>query len=203
MIVHILYAEADKTLCGCARFLSDPSLTVEQMLQVMLKTRHLHKQDGRRSAHPVVAEAARELLNKSENERSGVRSTALSFLSLYRDPVVAAITSASDWKISDLVDGARPVSLYFVVPPFDLSWTRPLVRLILNQIEKAYGPNNAILYNCRMRISCAANDERTARHLSEALGTKTQLRSQRNYTGHRLAPWLSYMMVSRQEIQRA
>jgi type IV secretion system protein VirD4 len=37
----------------------------------------------------VVASAARELLNKSDNERSGVLSTAMSFLGLYRDPVVA------------------------------------------------------------------------------------------------------------------
>ncbi|MHA7901591.1 MAG: type IV secretory system conjugative DNA transfer family protein [Henriciella sp.] len=36
-----------------------------------------------------------------------------------------------------------------------------------------------------------------------ALGTTTELRSQKNYTGHRLAPWLSHMMVSRQETQRA
>jgi type IV secretion system protein VirD4 len=33
-----------------------------------------------------------KLLNKSENERSGVLSTAMSFLGLYRDPVVAKVT---------------------------------------------------------------------------------------------------------------
>ncbi|AQS85887.1 hypothetical protein A0U92_15190 [Acetobacter aceti] len=38
-----------------------------------------------------MASAARELLNKSDNERSGVLSTAMSFLGLYRDPVVAAV----------------------------------------------------------------------------------------------------------------
>lgn len=73
----------------------------------------------------------------------------------------------------------------------------------LNQIEKAYGPNNAILDNCHVRIAFATNDERTAKRISEALGAKTELRSQKNYTGHRLAPWLSHMMVSRQETQRA
>ena len=59
--------------------------------------------------HPVVASAARELLNKSENERSGVLSTAMSFLGLYRDPVVATVTRQCDWRIRDLVegDGAR------------------------------------------------------------------------------------------------
>jgi type IV secretion system protein VirD4 len=54
-----------------------------------------------------------------------------------------------------------------------------------------------------VRIAFATNDERTAKRVSDALGAKTELRSQKNYTGHRLAPWLSHIMVSRQETQRA
>ena len=54
----------------------------------MMTTPHL----GERGVHPVVASSARELLNKSDNERSGVLSTAMSFLGLYRDPVVATVT---------------------------------------------------------------------------------------------------------------
>ncbi|WP_370373760.1 type IV secretory system conjugative DNA transfer family protein, partial [Henriciella pelagia] len=77
-----------------------------------------------------------------------------------------------------------------------------LIAQSLNQIEKAYGPNNSILDNCHVRIAFATNDERTARRVSDALGTTTELRSQKNYTGHRLAPWLSHMMISRQETQR-
>ena len=60
----------------------------------------------------------------------------MSFLSLYRDPIVAETTSARDWRIADLIDAERPVSLYLVVPPSDISRTRPLVRLILNQIAR-------------------------------------------------------------------
>lgn len=60
----------------------------------------------------------------------------------------------------------------------------------LNQIEKAYGPNHAILDNCHVRVAFATNDERTARRISDALGTATELRAQRNYAGHRLAPGL-------------
>ena len=52
----------------------------------------------------MVASTARELLNKSENERSGVLSTAMSFLGLYRDPVVAQVTRQCDWRIADLVE---------------------------------------------------------------------------------------------------
>ena len=38
-----------------------------------------------------------------------------------------------------------------------------LIAQSLNQIEKAYGPNNAILDNCHVRVAFASNDERTAR----------------------------------------
>jgi type IV secretion system protein VirD4 len=77
-----------------------------------------------------------------------------------------------------------------------------LIAQSLNQIVKAYGENNAILDNAHVRIAFAANDERTAKRISDSLGTATELRAQRNYAGHRLAPWLAHVMVSRQETAR-
>ena len=130
-ILHVLYAEPDKTLAGVANFLSDPKRSIEATLRAMMTTPHIADRP-----HPVVASAARELLNKSENERSGVLSTAMSFLGLYRDPVVAKVTARCDWRISDLVEGKTPASLYLVVPPSDISRTKPLIRLVLNQIGR-------------------------------------------------------------------
>jgi type IV secretion system protein VirD4 len=254
-ILHVLYAEPDKTLAGVAAFLSDPKRPIDTTLRAMMTTPHL----GEAGVHPVVASAARELLNKSDNERSGVLSTAMSFLGLYRDPVVAEVTRRCDWRIADLVEGTRPMTLYLVVPPSDISRTKPLVRLLLNQIgrrlteelqsrsrrhrlllmldefpalgrldffesalafmagygirsfliaqslnqiEKAYGPNNAILDNCHVRVAFATNDERTAKRVSDSLGTATEIRDAKNYAGHRLSPWLGHLMVSRQETAR-
>jgi len=77
-----------------------------------------------------------------------------------------------------------------------------LISQSLNQIEKAYGPNNSILDNCHVRVAFATNDERTAKRLSDAIGSTTEMRAMRNYAGHRLAPWLSHVMVSRQETAR-
>ena len=264
-ILHILYAEEEKTLARVATFLSDPGRSFAATLRAMMATNHLGTGDAP-MVHPVVASAAREVLNKSENERSGVLSTAMSCLGLYRDPTVAAVTSSCDWRIADLVEGDHPVSLYLVVPPSDISRTKPLMRLVLNQIgrrlteqlhaptkngsmpgrhkllmmldefpalgrldffetslaflagygvrafliaqslnqiEKAYGEHNAILDNCHVRVAFATNDERTAKRISDALGTATEQRAMRNYAGHRLAPWLSHVMVSRQETARA
>ena len=260
-ILHVLYAEPEKTLARVASFLADPSRSIIRALKIMLTTNHLGTDEAPK-VHPVVASVARELLNKSDNERSGVVSTAMSFLALYRDPVIAANTSRSDWRVADLVTAERPVSLYLVVPPSDISRTRPLVRLILNQIgrrlterlgaldgkarrhqllllldefpalgrldffetalaflagygiramlvaqslhqiDKAYGPNHAILDNCHVRVAFAPNDERTARRLSDALGTATQLRAQRNLSGKRWSAWLSHTSVSEQETPR-
>lgn len=261
VILHVLYAEEVKTLARVATFLSDPERTFENTLRRMMTTNHLGTVKAP-IVHPVVASAAREVLNKSENERSGVLSTAMSFLGLYRDPVVSTTTAACDWRIADLMDGARPTSLYLVVPPSDISRTRPLIRLILNQIgrrlteklegnegfrhrfqllmmldefpalgrldffetslafiagygirafliaqslnqiAKAYGDNNSILDNCHVRVAFSTNDERTAKRISDALGTATEQRAQRNYAGHRLSPWLAHVMVSRQETAR-
>ncbi|WP_174291885.1 conjugal transfer protein TraG [Sphingomonas bacterium] len=260
-ILHILYAEEDKTLARVASFLSDPQRPFTATLRRMMSTNHLGTLDAPR-VHPVVASAAREVLNKSDNERSGVLSTAMSFLGLYRDPTVAEVTSRCDWRIADLVGGKAPLSLYLVVPPSDISRTKPLIRLVLNQIgrrltehlhaegqpgrhkllmmldefpalgrldffetslaflagygvrafliaqslnqiEKAYGEYNAILDNCHVRVAFATNDERTAKRISDALGTATEQRAMRNYAGHRLAPWLAHVMVSRQETARA
>jgi type IV secretion system protein VirD4 len=254
-ILHVLYAEADKTLAGVAGFLSDPKRPIESTLSAMMTTAHL----GEAGPHPVIASAARELLNKSDNERSGVLSTAMSFLGLYRDPVVAEVTRRCDWRIADIVGGTRPTTLYLVVPPSDINRTKPLIRLILNQIgrrltedlqakagrrrlllmldefpalgrldffesalafmagygiksfliaqslnqiEKAYGPNNSILDNCHVRVSFATNDERTAKRVSDALGAATEMRAMKNYAGSRLSPWLGHLMVSRSETAR-
>ena len=60
----------------------------------------------------------------------------MSFLGLYRDPTVAEVTSRCDWRIADLISAEHPVSLYLVVPPSDISRTKPLIRLILNQIGR-------------------------------------------------------------------
>jgi type IV secretion system protein VirD4 len=128
----VLYAESDKTLAGVPNFLSDPRRPIETTLRAMMTTSHL----AERGIHPVAASSARELLNKSDNERSGVLSTAMSFSGLYPDPVVATVTRKCDWRIRNLVEGVAPPTLYLVMPPSDLSRTKPLVRLILNQIGR-------------------------------------------------------------------
>jgi type IV secretion system protein VirD4 len=254
-ILHVLYAERDKSLAGVAAFLADPLRPQDVILANMLSTRHTPA-----GPHPVVAQTAREMMNKSENELSGVFSTAMTCLALYADPVIAANTSRSDFRIADLMNLDSPVSLYLVVPPSDIDRTRPLIRLMLNQIgrrlterlefqgtaykhrllmlldefpslgrlaffeaelpylagygikcfliaqslnqiEKAYGANNAVLDNCHVRVTYNALDERTAKRISELLGQATLLKRQRSFSGG--SSWLSKVSHSEQEVGRA
>ncbi len=55
---------------------------------------------GEDGVDPVVASTARELLNKSANEPSGVLSTARSFLGLYRVPLWRLCCGRCDWRIA-------------------------------------------------------------------------------------------------------
>src|SRR5581483_9165805 len=50
-----------------------------------------------------------------------------------------------------------------------------LITQSLNQLERAYGPNHAILDNCHIRIAFSTNDERTAKRVSDALETARPL----------------------------
>lgn len=84
--------------------------------------------------HPRVAEAAAEMLNKAPNEKSGVLSTAKTFLNLYQNPVVAKNISVSDFCINDLLDPREQVSFYLVIPPRDLATLKPLCRLLINSV---------------------------------------------------------------------
>src|SRR5204862_1696715 len=81
VILHVLYAEEHKTLTRVTEILADPAQSFEKTLRIMMASNPLGTADAPK-VPPVVAATARERLNKSENERSGVLSTALSFLSL-------------------------------------------------------------------------------------------------------------------------
>jgi type IV secretion system protein VirD4 len=236
-ILHVLYAEKDKSLGAVARFLSNPEAPIYDTFQRMLTTRHLPS-----GPHPLVAQYAREMMDKSENELASIVSTAKTCLNLYNDPLIDRNTRTSDFQIADLMNAHDPVSLYLVVAPSDIVRTRPLVRLLLNQIgcrltekmefgdkpayrhrllllldefpslgklsffetqlafsagygikafliaqslnqlQGTYGPNNSILDNCHVRMTYAANDDKTAKRISDLVGQTTHVKLQRSYS---------------------
>jgi len=88
---------------------------------------------GRETVNAEIRRCSGRMLKRAAAERSGVHSSASVQLALYSDPIVAANTSESDFRIQDLMNGDTPTSLYIVIPPSDIARLRPLVRILMNQ----------------------------------------------------------------------
>lgn len=136
--LHVRYTSQEGSLAACANFLGDPNWDSDkQMYTEMMQA--IHDPEGKMGwfdslgnatkTHPMIANAAKTMLNKEDKDRSGVLSTAKSLLSLYLDPIVARNTSRSDFLVRDLMTGKKPVSLYYVVDPTDMERMTPLTRL--------------------------------------------------------------------------
>ena len=141
LVLHELYKAKAKGRCATLRdiahAITDPSREINDLYTEMVD--NVHDTDNNYEAngvHPVVAGAGRTMLNKPDDERGSVLSTALSFLGLYEDPIVARNTSRSDFKIMDLMNADKPVSLYLVVRAEDKDRMKPLMRLMVNQIVR-------------------------------------------------------------------
>lgn len=111
--------------------LVDPNVNIADLLIEM--TQYPHR-NGK--PHPVISASARDMIDRPEDEAGSVLSTLKSFLSLYRDPVVAHNVSASDFRIKDLMNHDTPVSLYIVTQPNDKTRLQPLVRVLINMIVR-------------------------------------------------------------------
>lgn len=135
LILHALYkgrAEGTvATLPSIDAMMSDPRRAIDELWMEMITYGHL---DGHN--HPVVGAAARDMIDRPEEEAGSVLSTAKSYLDLYRDPVVARNVSRSDFRIKDLMNHECPVSLYIVTQPTDKTRLRPLVRVMMNMIVR-------------------------------------------------------------------
>jgi type IV secretion system protein VirD4 len=131
VILHVLYAEPleRKTLAIVREKLRNMAQTAEEM------RRTLHRKNpttGQAEVHPEVLHAAESFLSAEERMRSGVQATAESMFGLFADPLIAANTATSDFRISDLVCGDRPVTLYLQPPSSDVQRLMPLLRLIVD-----------------------------------------------------------------------
>jgi type IV secretion system protein VirD4 len=103
-ILHIMYTAPpeEKNLRGVAALLSRPEKGLTETLQEMLETQHIRDEQGVPIApHPGVVAAVRDVLNKSGDDKSSVVSTVMGYLGIYRDPLLANATSASDFSIDD------------------------------------------------------------------------------------------------------
>ena len=131
LILHALYKARNghgprASLPVIDHLVANPDQAVADLWVEMTTYEH---RDGKR--HPLVAAAARDQIDRHEEEAGSVLSSMKSYLSLYRDPVVAGNVADSHFRIKDLMHHDSPVSLYLITQPIDKERLRPLVRLFL------------------------------------------------------------------------
>ncbi len=131
VILHVLYKSRQENtpanLSTLDAFLSNPKQSAQERWEEMATYAHINGE-----THIAIGAAARDMLDRPEEEEGSVLSSAKTELSLFRDPVVAHNTSTSDFKIKDLMNDEDPVSLYIVTQPTDKNRLKPLVRIMLN-----------------------------------------------------------------------
>lgn len=151
-ILHVLYTVRGRTanLTDVYRFLTTPTLTEQEKLERMVWGEHnpnaddlffkvygyFIKKDGedKKEVHPIVSGIGNDMLNRADNERSGIISTAKTELAIFADPVISRAIQYSDFRIKDLMNYDVPVDLYFVTPPKAIGLTATLMKLFINQI---------------------------------------------------------------------
>lgn len=140
VILHAIYKAKNggppATMAEVDALLTDPARPIGELWKEMTSYGHL---PGGKN-HTVVGRAARDMMDRPDEEAGSVLSTAKSYIELYRDPIVAANTGTSDFAIRDLMNGEQPVSLYIITQPTDKNRLRPLVRIMLNMMVRILAP---------------------------------------------------------------
>ncbi len=82
----------------------------------------------------AIQQIASEMLQREDREFSGVFSSLVTPLSIFRDPILAHATSRSDFRITDLVTLDKPCSFYLTIRPSDRDRLRNYFGLIVNLV---------------------------------------------------------------------
>jgi len=101
--------------------------TIKEYLREMVEYRL-----GNDNIARVIRETATEMLGREEREFSGVISSLITPLSIFRDPVLAAATASSDFKILDLVEYPDRMTLYLTIRPSDRDRLKHYFALFIN-----------------------------------------------------------------------
>ena len=131
VMLHACYvAERDGrsgTLSDIVGMLANPDQEADALWDEMRGNRH----GPNGSRHELIAQAGQQMASRNEKERKSVLSSAEVFLTIFSDPLVARNGHASDFRLMDLMNAAKPVSLYMVTRGTDKERLRPLIRLLL------------------------------------------------------------------------
>jgi type IV secretion system protein VirD4 len=111
------------SLPGIREYINNPAWDIHSVLNDLLKAKNFN-----------VQQIARSMLNKADNELSGVIGSSNQYLSPYADPIVASNSEHSDFRLEELYSSDLPVSFFICLNPGELKANKALVRILLQII---------------------------------------------------------------------
>ena len=121
----------EASLAGVAELLAPADRTLDDVLREICDCQSLPKE-----SLPAAQSAARIHLARQGEEAASVFSTAINYLQLFQDPLIARATSHCDFDWRTLTDRARPATVYLVANPDDKDRTYPVMRLIITSLVR-------------------------------------------------------------------
>ncbi|MGY0395047.1 type IV secretory system conjugative DNA transfer family protein [Fusobacterium sp. SYSU M8A802] len=151
IILHVCYEKAAEgevaSLGHVMDFFSDTSKPILARILDLMKFKHSQDPEFFNNlydpaqnkgidpgTHPIVARTAAEIINKDPKESSGIISSCITAITLYKDPIIRKNTTAVDFKINDLMNDKTPVDLYIIIEAASISTLSPLIRILISQI---------------------------------------------------------------------
>ena len=152
-LYHFKQEGRTASLGDVGNILSVPGESLPKLLNTMID----FEAGDRKEVTALVQSEGQSMKDRADQERSGIHSTVLAELNLYKDKVVSRNIDESDFTINDLMNADRPTSLYLILPPSDIDRLRPLFRvvvnLILGRLTKDGVPNDGKkTYNYRLLL---------------------------------------------------
>jgi type IV secretion system protein VirD4 len=138
LILHVLYLRKHEgtpaSMLQIDNLLSDPNRDIKELWSEMINYPHLGEKEDQSDwkPHPVISAAAKDQLDRPDEEAGSVLSTVKSNLALFRDNIVSENTSDSDFHVRDIMNCKDPMSVYIVTQPADKTRLKPLVRMFVN-----------------------------------------------------------------------
>ena len=116
VILHALYkAKAEGRIASLPdvdAMLADPDRDIAELWMEMTTFGHMEGPPGGQN-HPVVGSAARDMMDRPDEEAGSVLSTAKSYLALYRDPIVGRnVSKSAAERVCSLVSDTAVLPLW-------------------------------------------------------------------------------------------
>lgn len=149
-LLHLRFSDyEDKSFAGLLSFLSkvdeaflddndERGNLLKDRFVSMLKYKHFYYDENGynsfKDIDKVISEGAGRLLMNDPKTLSNIFTTVFAKLEVFSDPLIANVTSHSDFSLEDFINSESPITLYFTIPYSDLPRVSPVFKMLIDFI---------------------------------------------------------------------